>query len=134
VPPTPKSEKNIYVKFGHFSSKIFVKFGHFVNFSYIFSGKNVTCRPQGHRVACPHVPCCIMDASCDTWLTEMKCQFRGPTATRCCSWFTIAAMPASFSGVTVIQSRPAFTAVASILGGVFLSPQCFSLSVGIYTL
>jgi len=34
-------------------------------------------------------------------------------------FFTIAAMPASFSVVTVVQSRPVFTAVASILGSTF---------------
>ena len=52
----------------------------------------------------------------------MKCQFPALTATRYCSWFTIAAMSASFSVVTVVQSRPVFTAVASILKGVSFRP------------
>jgi len=79
--------------------------------------RSAKASPRGPvRSACPHVPRCIVAASYDIWRTEMKCQFPGPTATRCCFWLTIAAMPASFSVVTVVQSRPVFTAVASILG------------------
>jgi len=39
-------------------------------------------------VHCPHEPRLSVAASEDTWRTEMKCAFPGPTATRCCSCST----------------------------------------------
>ena len=79
----------------YFSGKYYVKFGHFINFSYTSSGNR------------NEMPVSGSDSYALLFLVHYS------------------PMPASFSVVTVIQSRPVFTAVASILGECLFAHSMF---------